>query len=574
VGLPREIQWRGKSYRTSIWKSPVQGRVRVNRLNLAGDGQADLVGHGGEQRAVFVYQMDSYRHWSTFLSRDDLEPGQFGENFTVEGLPDVEVCIGDRYSIGSAIFEVSAPRVTCFKVGIRMDRPDMPALLISHRRPGFYFRVIEEGEVSAGDAIRKIAAGPQQMSVVEMDGLLYSSDHPAEALRKAASIPALSPGWQTSIKALLDASSRGVKTGNAGLSPIAPSTLAWSGIRELVVSATERTSDEVRWFELSSRDSAALTAALPGQYISLRVKPVESGLPLVRNYSLCSRPGSGRYRIAVKREKHGSVSTYLHTRVKQGDTLEVLAPRGDFTLKPGGTPVVLLSAGIGVTPVLAMLHATAGSARDVWWIHAARDRDHHPFKGEVDGLLRGIPHSSRRVIYSRPRGTDGLGTDYDLVGRLDVEMLRSFSLPLAGEFYICGPEAFITTLRSDLVSLGVEAGHIHFELFGPGVMQVAGGGVVKPHAPTGAALTAGPTVTFARSGLTVRWDSRYGNLLELTEACDVPARWSCRSGICHNCESPLVAGSVEYITAPLDPAGRGNVLICCSRPVSDVVLDL
>jgi ferredoxin-NADP reductase/MOSC domain-containing protein YiiM len=574
VGQPREIQWRGKTYRTSIWKSPVQGKVKVGRLNVAGDGQADLVGHGGEQRAVFVYQMDSYRHWSAFLNRDDLEPGQFGENFTVEGLSDAEVCIGDRFSIGTAIFEVSAPRVTCFKVGIRMDRPDMPALLVSHRRPGFYFRVIEEGEVGAGDAIHQLSPGPQRMSVVEIDALLYSSNHPAEALRRAAVIPALSPGWQTSIKALLEASERGDQGRNAGLSPLAPSTLAWSGVRELVVTATAQASEEVRWFELASRDSTALPAAAPGQYLSLRVKPTESGLPVVRNYSLCGPPAAGRYRIAVKKETHGSASTYLHERVKQGDVLEVLAPRGEFTLRPGDTPLVLLSAGIGVTPVLAMLHASAGSARPLWWIHAARDHDHHPFKDEIAALLGKSPRSTRRVIYSQPRAADLPGMDYDLSGHLDAQMLRSLDLPLTADFYMCGPEAFTTALRSSLTSLGVAANRIHFELFGPGVKQTSAGALTKPHPPAGATQTRGPTVTFARSGLTVRWDSDYANLLELAEACDVPARWSCRSGICHNCEAPLLEGAVEYSTTPLDPPGNGTVLICCSAPKGDIVLDL
>jgi ferredoxin-NADP reductase/MOSC domain-containing protein YiiM len=573
VGQPREIEWRGKTYRTSIWKTPVQGKVKVSRLNVAGDGQADLVGHGGEQRAVYVYQMDSYRHWSTFLNRDDLAPGQFGENFTVEGLSDAEVCIGDRFSIGTAIFEVSAPRVTCFKVGIRMDRPDMPALLVSHRRPGFYFRVIEEGQVGAGDAIHKLSPGPQRMSVVEIDALLYSANHPAEALRRAVVIPALSPGWQTSIKALLDANERGDHNGNAGLSPRAPAPLAWSGAKELVVIATERASEEVRWFELTSHDSTVLPAASPGQYLSLRVTPTEPGLPVVRNYSLCGPPAAGRYRIAVKKEAHGSASTYLHERVKQGDVLEVLAPRGEFTLQPGDAPLVLLSAGIGVTPVLAMLHASAGSARPLWWIHAARDRDHHPFKDEVNALLRKTPQSTRRVIYSQPRASDPPG-DYDLSGRLDGQMLRSLNLPLTADFYMCGPEAFTTTLRSSLTSLGVTANRIHFELFGPGVQQTSAGKLTKPHPPAGAPPAFGPTVNFARSGLTVRWDSHYANLLELTEACDVPARWSCRSGICHNCESPLLQGAVKYSSPPLDPPGSGTVLICCSAPEGDIVLDL
>src|SRR5215475_12707234 len=155
VGLPRDVTWNGKTVRTAIWKSPVKDRRMVRTLNIVGDGQGDLAGHGGEQRAVFVYQTESYRYWEQFLGRNDFVYGQFGENFTVEGLPDNQVCIGDRYRIGDAIFEVTQPRVTCYRVGIRMNEPRMPALLVEHHRPGFYFRVCEEGEVGAGDDIIK-----------------------------------------------------------------------------------------------------------------------------------------------------------------------------------------------------------------------------------------------------------------------------------------------------------------------------------------------------------------------------------------------------------------------------------
>jgi MOSC domain-containing protein YiiM len=126
VGLPRDIEWKGRTVHTGIWKDPVPGRCRVGRLNLDGDGQGDLAGHGGEQRAVFVYQIESYRHWREQLKRTDFVHGQFGENFTIEGLPDDAVCIGDRYQIGSALFEVTQPRVTCYRVGIRMNEPRMP----------------------------------------------------------------------------------------------------------------------------------------------------------------------------------------------------------------------------------------------------------------------------------------------------------------------------------------------------------------------------------------------------------------------------------------------------------------
>src|ERR1700723_2127310 len=197
VGQPREITWRGKSVYTSVWKEPVQGRRLVRRLNIDGDAQGDLAGHGGEHRAVFVYQMDSYRYWQSELGRNDFTYGQFGENFTVEGLPDREVCVGDHYRIGSALFEVTQPRVTCYRVGIRMNEPRMAALLVAHHRPGFYFRVLEEGEVGAGDDIVKITDGPERISVAEVDALLYMPGHSREKFERALRIPALSMGWQS-----------------------------------------------------------------------------------------------------------------------------------------------------------------------------------------------------------------------------------------------------------------------------------------------------------------------------------------------------------------------------------------
>jgi MOSC domain-containing protein YiiM len=177
VGMPKDVAWRGKTVFTGVFKDAVSGPQRVRKLNVDGDGQGDLAGHGGESRAVFVYQIESYRYWEQELGRDDFVYGQFGENFTVEGLGDEEVCVGDRYQIGSAVFEITQPRVTCYRVGIRMNDPRIPALLVSHRRPGFYLRVLEEGEVEARDAIIKLASGPEQMTVEEVDGLLYLPGH-------------------------------------------------------------------------------------------------------------------------------------------------------------------------------------------------------------------------------------------------------------------------------------------------------------------------------------------------------------------------------------------------------------
>ena len=223
VGLPRDIAWKGRTVRTAIWKNPVQGGCRVGRLNLDGDGQADLRGHGGEQRAVFVYQIESDRYWQEQLRRTDFVHGQFGENFTIQGLPDDSVCIGDRFQIGGALFEVTQPRVTCYRVAIRTNEPRMPALLTSSGRPGFYFRVLREGMVGAGDEIVKVGEAKERMTVAEINALLYSPDHARDRLQRALRIEALSPGWRASFEALLQSLTAAGGSGNASRS-ISPPT--------------------------------------------------------------------------------------------------------------------------------------------------------------------------------------------------------------------------------------------------------------------------------------------------------------------------------------------------------------
>jgi MOSC domain-containing protein YiiM len=295
VGMPKEVPWHGKTVFTGVYKDPVSGPRRVGTLNVDGDGQGDVGGHGGEQRAVFVYQIDSYRYWENELGRSDFVYGQFGENFTVDGLGDDEVCIGDRYRIGTALFEVTQPRVTCYRVGLRMNDPRIPALLVSHRRPGFYFRVLEEGEVQAGDEIVKVASGEQQMAVAEVDGLLYLPGHPRQPLLRALRIPALSPGWQASFRALLDGEPG---AGNTGLAVTSPPP-AWPGFRRLTVAAVERESDDVISVRLEDPDGAELPAARPGQYLTLRIQPGDGGRSVLRNYSMSGPPGAASYRITV-----------------------------------------------------------------------------------------------------------------------------------------------------------------------------------------------------------------------------------------------------------------------------------
>lgn len=576
VGLPRDIAWRGEKIHTAIWKQPVQGRVAARRLNLDGDGQGDLAGHGGENRAVMVYQMDSYRYWQAQLGRNDFSFGQFGENFTVDGLPDGEVCIGDRYRIGTALFEVTQPRVTCYRVGIRMAEPAMASLLVSHHRPGFYFRVLEEGDVGTGDEITKVADGPEHITVADVDALLYLPNPSRDLLDRSLRVPALSTGWKTSLKSI--AERKPSETGNPGLKSSAGPPPAWLGFRPLRVARVDPESSNVVSLSLEQTDGVDLPAALPGQFLVLRLRTTPVGPLLLRNYSMSGAPGGGMYRVSVKHEVNGAVSSFIHSHVHAGDVLEASAPRGGFTLQSGDAPVVLLSAGIGATPVLAMLHSlsAAASRREVWWIYGARNRTEHPFAKESRGLLKTLVNGRSHIAYSKPDPEDRAGVDYNSAGHVDAALLDRLGVTRDADFYLCGPPSFLRDLPAGLKTWGADSTRIHVELFGteapitPGIERSSHPPV---HAPLGAPGS-GPQISFIRSGLTVPWNSRFASLLELAEACDVPVQWSCRTGVCHTCECSLIGGTVDYEPDPLAPPAAGSVLICCSRPSSDVEVDL
>ena len=577
VGLPRDVTWNGRTVRTSVWKSPVDGRRMVRRLNIEGDAQADLAGHGGEHRAVFVYQIDSYHYWQRYLGRNDFTFGQFGENFTVEGLPDNEVCIGDRYRIGGAEFEVTQPRVTCYRVGVRMNEPRMAALLVAHHRPGFYFRVLQEGEVGAGDDIVKITDGPERTSVAEVDALLYLPGHSSEQLQRALRIPALSKGWQSSFQAMLqqDLSSK-TTAGNPGLANEEQAP-AWPGFRQMRVTNINKESDSVTSFILSPIDGQPLPLFQAGQFVVLRLHLDPDKQPVLRSYSLSDLPVSDHFRISVKNELNGIGSSFLCSRTREGDVLDVCAPRGSFTLRPSQGPVVLLSAGVGATPVMSMLHTLAAerSQREVWWIYGARNRVDHPFAEESRSLLKQLSRGRGYIVYSRPAATDQVGVDFDAPGHIDTALLENIGVSQGSDFYLCGPSSFLQNMRDGLRNWGVLAGNVHTEIFGsleaitPGMAQVE----PTPHLPQGTPGS-GPPVSFARSGITAAWDPKFASLLELAEACDVPVRWSCRTGVCHTCMTGLLGGSIIYSPEPLERPAPGNVLVCCSQPNADVTLDL
>ena len=572
VGLPREVEWQGKTVYTGIWKEPVDGRRMVRRLNVDGDGQGDLQGHGGEHRAVFVYQIQSYDYWQRYLRRDDFAYGQFGDNFTVDGLADDEVHIGDRYRIGDAVFEITQPRVTCYRIGMRMREPEMPSLLVAHHRPGFYFRVIEEGEVAAGDEIEQITSGPEQMTVAEIDALLYLPHRSPRSLARALRIPALSAGWQGSFRDLLEQADQAKAAADTSTAQL------WPGFRQLRVAEIDAESTSVMSLRLVASGDVPASAPLPGQFVTLRLRPDPSSPPLLRCYSLSALPDPVNYRISVEREPSGAGSQYLCTKVAVGEELEVAAPRGSFVLEPGDRPVVLISAGVGATPVLAMLHTLAdqNARRPVWWLHGARNHREHAFGDEVDRLMASLPDAHRVVCYSQPDTDPATDPRFDLAGRMSASTLEQAGVPSDADAYLCGPESFMHDLGAALIARGAAPERIRTERFAsadalrPGVVHQA----ERPPHPLAGRPGAGPMVSFGRSGLNVPWDPDFASLLELAEACDVPVRFSCRTGVCHTCETGVLSGDTTYKPEPREPPAEGNVLICCSTPKTELVLDL
>jgi ferredoxin-NADP reductase len=448
-------------------------------------------------------------------------------------------------------------------------------LLTSSGRPGFYLRVLQEGEVGAGDELVKVGEGKERMTVAEINALLYSPDHARDRLERALRIEALSPGWRSSFEALLESR----MSGNAGLVPEAAAHPASPGFRPLRVTAIDQESADVLSLTMQSPAGQPLPAAMPGQYVVVRLQPAAGGPPLFRSYSLSGPVSTKRYRISAKIEPNGAAGTYLREHVRVGDALDVSSPRGSFILQSGERPAVLLSAGIGATPVLAMLYALAAarSTRQVLWLHAARDREHHPFADEVRRLMLALAHGRSYVCYSRPGSLDKMGKDFDAIGHLSRSVFDEAGVPRDADVYLCGPNRFMADMKEALASLGIAPERVHLEIFNgsesmtPGIV---GAPTRAPHLPKDDADT-GPLISFARSGIAAHWNaSAYQSILELAEACDVPVRWSCRTGVCHNCESGLVSGAVAYGPEPLERPADGNLLVCCSQPIRDVVIDL
>lgn len=576
VSLPKTVYHQGRQVNTGIYNEPVAGRVMVRKLNVDGDGQADLKVHGGVYKAVYIYDIENIRYWRKKLGRDDLAYGHFGENFSVEGMPDDRIYIGDIFRIGDVLLEVTQPRVPCFKLEIKMGLPGFSGQFLASGRLGFYCRVIAEGYVEAGDLIARTQLGPEKISVREFARLYYFEPHNWAKIRRIMRIPALPPGWRRAFgKHLKTAGTKGQKRKTP--------ERAWPGFRPFIVLRKVPESHSIASFYLQPEDGEPLPPYLPGQFLTFKLDIPDLPRPVIRTYTLSDGPcHTEYYRITVKREPPPedseiiSGSNYFHNLVEPGTRLQVAASRGDFFLDPkDDTPVVLLNGGVGMTPMISMLNAIvdAGSKRPVWFVHGTRNGLHHAMREHMRQLTEKYDNIKVHVRYSRPRPEDIQGWDYDSTGHVDMQLLKEFLPDNDKDFYICGPPSFMHSLIKGLWEWDVPEQRIRFEVFGPDALILDGARPVRRQKKK-EAEEENYKITFARSQISARWDPESENLLNFAEEQGVFPDFSCRAGICQTCGHELLEGQVDYNFEPLAPPHPGQVLLCCARPKSNLVIDI
>ncbi len=350
----------------------------------------------------------------------------------------------------------------------------------------------------------------------------------------------------------------------------------WSGWRPFRVAAIVDEAQDVKSFYFTPEDGRPLAPFAPGQYLTFRLPVAESEAPLVRCYSLSDRPRQDFYRATIKRiaarpERPdlppGRGSNYFHDSVQVGDVLDVRAPAGTFLIDPLATePIVLIGAGIGVTPLVSMLEAIVqtGRKREVHALFGFRQGGEHPFKERLAAICEEHPHIRLHLSYSAPSKTDVPYRDFNHRGRVTLQRVREVLPSNNYRFYVCGPGAMMESLVPALWDWGVPESHVHFEAFGPASVRSASHAREKIQQCE---------VRFDRSGRTAMWDGSLTSLLEFGEAAGVTMPSGCRAGSCGECLTAIRSGTVATVKQPGIPVLTGHCLTCISVPAGELVLD-
>jgi MOSC domain-containing protein YiiM/ferredoxin-NADP reductase len=556
VGEPRLVTYRGMSFRTGILKTPIDAPLTLKRLNFLGDGQADLSAHGGIDKAVYCYPLEHYEFWRGEIRRAALPMGQFGENVTTQGLLESELRIGDILRMGTALLQVSEPRIPCYKLVMHMNAgSDFSVRFLAANRTGFYCRVLEEGTVAPSDAITLISRETSSPAVSEVIAATQFTDRDPVRLRRVVRARDISTKWRTRVRRMIDAELR------RRMEQAAPQS------RRLVVDEVVPEARDVCSIWLRPRDGEPLPPALPGQYLTLAWPD-----GLKRTYSLSARDADKRYRITVKLERDaqgglGPGSARI-AALKPGDTLDVERPRGNFHPDvEADTPLVLVAAGIGVTPIMHMLdRVTRDGSRKVFAAFGMREPKQHPLINELKALTAERPNLEVKLAYSQYGGEAVAGLPAPKHGRLaPTDLLPHAAAPLA-EVFICGPGGFIRHMNDGLAAAGINPLCIRYEAFGPSTLLPARGDAAADPA-------AKFNVTFARSNMEAVWTPASGTLLNLAEAAGISPTFGCRAGSCGLCRTALSEGRVGYVE-PIDEPGAGYVYPCCAIPETNCRLEM
>jgi ferredoxin-NADP reductase len=346
----------------------------------------------------------------------------------------------------------------------------------------------------------------------------------------------------------------------------------------LAVARVEQESDIITSFYLRRTDGRSLHTWEPGQFLPIRVTIPGQHKPASRTYTISTACNPDHYRLSIRRgEGDALVSQFLHDEAKPGFKLEAMAPHGRFVLGNSDRPVVLVSGGVGITPMVAMAeHIVAegkrtGSFRPVYFVHGTQNGRVHAFREHIRALAADHPHFVVHISYSRPCEDDASASSYDAGGKISVDTLKRL-LPFGDfEFYVCGPSGFMRAIYDGLTGMGISTSRIFYESFGPAT-------VLKPEtaAQLAPADAAPVPVRFVRSGANADWSRDRGTLLEFAESLGIAPNFGCRSGICGTCTTRVLGGAVDYLEEPVAPRGTGEVLLCCSVPRrgTEIVLDL
>ncbi len=570
LGLPRTVQWKGKTVSTAIFKTPVSDRITLRLLNFDGDRQADLSVHGGQDKAVYAYPAEYYVFWHREFPDTALPWGMFGENLTTEGLREDDLQVGERLRIGTAEVVVTQPRMPCFKLGLRFGRDDIVKRFLASGHPGFYFRVITEGEVQVGDPIVLVERTAGSVAVSEITRLYARDKDDLEGLRRIADVATLPGDWRDYFREQIDRVAARPQRRPA-------QTPSWAGFRSFTLREKVREGDNVSSFHFVPEDGRPLPSYLPGQYLTVRLYIPGVERPVVRSYSLSDTARTDHYRLTIKRiaqraeelrAASGLVSTYFHDQLAVGDRIEAKAPAGTFTVdvRQHDQPLVLIGGGIGLTPLLSMLNSivAAESPRETWLLYSVRDDREHIMRAHLESIARAHPNVHLHVFYSRPaREIDGADIH---IGRIDLGAMQQLIPPKTYDFYVCGPPAMMDSVTRGLEAWGVPVDRVHTEAFGPAsVRQAVRGPAAQPDC--------GVDVTFARSGVTAQWSRCESPLLELAEEHSVAIDFGCRAGSCGTCVTRVLSGAVRYLHQPNAPLEADEVLPCIAVPAEPLTLD-